>query len=296
MPRLTSCLLLAVACGMPASLMAVEDASNAPPAATAPTTPAADPTTPPGPAPAATAPAPPPAPPSQAVQDFQAAMNGNDSDAKRDAIKALVSSSAGDDDTVLPLLVQAVSDRQGHDAAVTALRDRTGLVPSPYAGQSRYPGYASGDNPADWNAWLADRTQDMANRAKIAAAEKAAKDAEKTANKALKTADAAHAKATDAAKAAGATGDATAASTTSADAPGTATTTADAADEKKQVPDDLGALNRVVFKNGSSLACYILTRRTDADGNLLTLRVVHPDGSGEETLDASLIARVESMH
>jgi len=292
MPRLTSCLLLSVVLGLPASLLAVEDASNAPPAATAPTTPAADPTNTPGPVPAATAPTPPPAPPSQAVQDFQAAMSGNDSDAKRDAIKALVSSSAGDDDTVLPLLVQAVSDRQGHDAAVTALRDRTGLVPSPYAGQSRYPGYASGDNPADWNAWLADRTQDMQNRAKIAAAEKAAKDAEKTANKALKTADAAHAKATDAAKAAGAPADATA---TTADAPGTATTTADAADDKKQVPDDLGSLNRVVFKNGSSLACYILTRRTDADGNLLTLRVVHPDGSGEETLDASLIARVESM-
>ena len=292
MPRLTSCLLLSVVLGLPASLLAVEDASNAPPAATAPTTPAADPTNTPGPVPAATAPTPPPAPPSQAVQDFQAAMSGNDSDAKRDAIKALVSSSAGDDDTVLPLLVQAVSDRQGHDAAVTALRDRTGLVPSPYAGQSRYPGYASGDNPADWNAWLADRTQDMQNRAKIAAAEKAAKDAEKTANKALKTADAAHAKATDAAKAAGAPADATA---TTADAPGTATTTADAADDKKLVPDDLGSLNRVVFKNGSSLACYILTRRTDADGNLLTLRVVHPDGSGEETLDASLIARVESM-
>jgi len=293
MHRLTSCLLLSVVLGLPATLPGADDAAApaAAPAAATDTTPAA-PEAAPAPATAAatdTTPAAPPAKPSQAVLDFQAAMSGNDSDAKRDAIKALVSSSAGDDDTVLPLLVQAVSDRQGHDTAVTALRDRTGLVPSPYSGQSRYPGYASGDNPADWNAWLTDRNQDMANRAKIAAAEKLAKDADKTAAKALKTADAAHAKPSDAA-ATTAPSDAT-----TADTPGTTTTTADAADDKKQVPDDLGTLNRVVFKNGSSLACYILTRRTDADGNLLTLRVVHPDGSGEETLDASLIARVESM-
>ncbi len=49
----------------------------------------------------------------------------------------------------------------------------------------------------------------------------------------------------------------------------------------------------MVFKNGSNLICYILTRRTDADGNLISLRIVHPDGSGEETLDAAMVSRIE---
>jgi hypothetical protein len=272
MPRLHSCLLLTLLV-LPVTIQAADDTSS--------------------PASGSDAPAKPPEPPSAAVTNFAAAMASNDSDAKRAAIKALVDQSAGNDDVVLPLLVQAVGDRQGHDTAIEALRARTNLTPSVYAGQSHYPRYPGGDHPEDWNLWLSERTADLAEKAKVANAEKLAKEADKTAAKALKDANKDPAtKDTDQA-----TSDGTASATSAAITAGTTSATAAATSPgKHQVADDLGQLNRIVFKNGSSLSCYILTRRTDADGNLLSLRVVHPDGSGEETLDASIIARVEPMH
>ncbi len=67
-------------------------------------------------------------------------------------------------------------------------------------------------------------------------------------------------------------------------------------EEKIEPPkpaEDLGKLDRVVFKAGGSLLCYVMSKRTDADGNLVSVRVVHPDGRGEETITADLVARIE---
>src|SRR5437868_2293474 len=74
------------------------------------------------------------------VAEFHQAFPGDSFDAKRQAMTDLTGSSLPDE-VVLPLLVAAVDDRQVHQDAVLALRQRTGLVPSPYLGQSHYPSY-----------------------------------------------------------------------------------------------------------------------------------------------------------
>jgi hypothetical protein len=200
-----------------------------------------------------------------AIANFKTAMSGQDSDAKRQAIRALASKSVGNDDDVLPLLISAVSDRQGGDTAIQALRDRTGLTPPPYVGQSHYPAYPSSDDPGDWQAWLSERKKDKDTQAKIKQLEKEEKDKEKKS----------------------ATGSSTADDTPSSSAPKSNSL------PPPPPPTDLGPISRVVFKNGSTLLCYILTKRTDADGNLISIRVAHPDGAGEETLTADMIARIE---
>ena len=58
------------------------------------------------------------------------------------------------------------------------------------------------------------------------------------------------------------------------------------------LPDDLGKPDRIYLKSGGSFVGYIRTKRVDADGKLVSLRVVHLEGAGEETIAASLIARV----
>ncbi len=248
--------------------------------------------------------------PSAAVEAFNKAMTSDDATAKRAAVKDLASKSAGTDEQVLPLLVAAVADRQTNEAAIAALRSRTGLHPAARTGQSHYPSYPSGDSAGDWSTWLSERTREKEQEAKVKEAEKTAAEAKKTADKAKKDADAkdkgkgdgddkGDSKGDKSAK--GAKGDKTDAKgdKTGADATADAAP-ADGTDvvvkpkrEPGPPPEDLGKLDRIIFKNGSNLLCYILTRRTDADGNLLSVRIVHPDGSGEETLAAAMIARIE---
>lgn len=223
---------------------------------------------------AASAPTTTPAPPPPELQTLQEALASDDADAKRSALRALASKSVGEDDLVLPVMVQAVGDRQARDAAIQALRARTGLQPSPYVGQSHYPNYPSGDKPSDWQQWLSERHKEVEEKAKLKEAVKLAEEAKKTAKEAKK--EAADGKDADPEK-----------------VKPEATAKAVEPSPRKPLPEDLGQLHRVVFKNGSSLICYILARRADVDGTLLSLRVVHPDGAGEETLDAGMISRVE---
>ncbi|MBA3708811.1 MAG: hypothetical protein H0W83_08345 [Planctomycetes bacterium] len=223
---------------------------------------------------------------SDAVDNFTKAMAGNDSTEKRAAVQTLAG--APDDEVVLPLLVQAVADRQAGEAAILALRARTGLKPAVKRGQSHYPNYPSGDSPTDWSTWLAERGREKAQEKTVKDAEKMAKEAKKTADKAKKKADGKVGKD-------GKDDPKDPADQDSAEEP-VKEPVEDASPKKHPIqaaPEDLGKVDRIVFKNGSSLVCYILTRRTDADGNLLSVRVVHPDGAGEEILDAALIARIE---
>lgn len=194
-----------------------------------------------------------------AVDAYKKAMAGDNAYDKRDAIKALADKSI-DDDTALPLLVQAVGDRQGHDPAVLALRARTGLTPPSRHGGSRYPGYPESDEAAAWQAWLADRAKDLALKKKIDNLEK--KDA------------------------------GVGKGTTPTDTP--AETPAPTAEAAPRIPtDDLGKVDRIVYKSGRSLIAYVRSKRLDADGNLVSVRVVHRNGAGEEVIDASTIARIE---
>jgi hypothetical protein len=198
------------------------------------------------------------------VAKFTSAMQTQDSTAKKEAINALASKSVGKDDEIIPLLIQALSDRQASDMAVGALRARTGLAPASKKGAGGYPGYPAGDTPADWQAWLSARQKDKEQdelKAKIEEKEK--KDEEQA-------------------------------------APPTAPSTDGENPAKEQIavteiePDaDFGKLDRIVFKSGSMLVGYIVNKRTDQDGNLINVRVVHRDQGGEETLSADLIARID---
>jgi len=93
----------------------------------------------------------------QALSNFDNAMLSQDFDTKRQAIRALAEPGVGSDDDVLPRLVAAVEDRQAADDAIQALRQRTGLVPSRWRGQSHYPAYPWSDDPQAWQDWLNER-------------------------------------------------------------------------------------------------------------------------------------------
>jgi hypothetical protein len=98
--------------------------------------------------------------PDQRIVALRAALRGQDSDAKRAAMRVLADPAVGDDDDVLPMLVAAVWDRQAHDDAIATLRKRTGLAPPAFFGQSHYPGYPANDHPESWEQWLREREHD----------------------------------------------------------------------------------------------------------------------------------------
>lgn len=199
--------------------------------------------------------------PSAAVAAFAAAMGGQDATAKKEALQALISADAGSDDVILPLLVQALADRQVGDLAVAALRARTGLqAPSnKRVGGPGYPGYPKDDSASSWSGWLNERSK--------------AKEQEKLL-KALKDKD----------KKPEDTGE----------QPTSEEPAVPVAPQRPPVVDaDLGSIDRVILKTGGALLCYVLSKRTDTDGNLISIRIAHPDGGGEEVLQADLIARLE---
>jgi hypothetical protein len=203
--------------------------------------------------------------------DFKKAMADDDSVAKKEAVAATV---ALMDDDALPLLVSAVDDRQSHDAVVVALRSRTGLAPTARSRSGGYPGYPPADTGAAWAQWLSARAKVKETEKKLADEDKKLKELS-AAITAIKKKD------QDGKDVAN-----------GADAPST-----DTAAEKPKIaiepPADLGRPNRILFKNGGSLVCYILSKRTDANGVLQAVRIVHLDDGGEEILAADLIARIE---
>lgn len=216
--------------------------------------------------------APPPDP--QAVIDFGTAMAGVDSTAKREALRAVAALGKDYDDAVYRCLVQATADRQTHDEAVYALRSRTGLAPGLLNAGPGYPGYPISDSAADWATWLAARTKEKAEKKQLADQAAKIKELEKKKDDKDKGKD-------------GVPGDDKAAGTTGGAAEGRKAATGE------PPPSDLGKPSRIIFKNGGSLVCYVIFKRTDPDGVLQSVRIVHLDGGGEETLAADLIARIE---
>jgi hypothetical protein len=201
---------------------------------------------------------------SAAVAAFHKAMAGDDFTVKRAAIEALVSKDAGDDDTILPLLIAIVDDRQGSEPAIKALRARTGLAPAEggsYRQSSAYPGYPASDSRASWDAWLAARTKDIETKKTLAEIEKKIdKVAEQTKPGEAKPEEA----------------------------------TAEVIAPPPRIPtDDLGKPDRLVYKSGRTLIAFVRSKRLDGDGNLVSVRVVHLDGAGEEVIDAAGISRIE---
>ena len=200
---------------------------------------------------------------------FDQAFTKGESTDKKEALRTAQSLGKDQDDLAFELLIRGVSDRQVHDEAVMALRARTGLQPTLMNRGNGYPGYPASDDASEWNNWLGQRKKEK---------DALKKTAENTAKlKALEEAEKKKAEAKD-------------------DKPGEAP----AAEGDKPVakpvheqPSDLGMLDRIVFKSGGSLVCYILSKRTNADGVLLSVRVIHQNNGGEEILAADLIARID---
>lgn len=194
---------------------------------------------------------------SAAVKTFKSAMAGDDNTAKRDAIRGLVGKDAGSDWDIIPLLVQAAGTRQCEQWASEALQSRTGVTkPSRGKGGPGYPGFPVTDDAAGWSAWLTGWQRD--NQPK--------KVEEKPAEKPVATTNGGEAE---------------------------PTTEAPIAPPPRIPTDDLGKLDRIVYKSGRSLIAYVRSKRVDGDGALVSVRVVHRDGVGEEVVDASVISRIE---
>lgn len=193
------------------------------------------------------------------VADFKEAMAGQDSTAKKHAIRNL----SGDEKTIMPLLIAALGDRQVGDIAKDALRSRTGLTPaSGDGGNPGYPGYPRSDTPGGWTEWW---------NAKLTA-EKAQQDLQKLQ-----------------AQVAAVEEKVTEQSATEGPAAATEEPPVDTAERYAE----LGRLDRLFFTDGSTKLCYVLVKRTDLDGKLTSVRIVHRDGAGEELIDAAIITRID---
>lgn len=199
---------------------------------------------------------------SDTVTDLQAALAGENRDDKLAALSAVGGAAKDKDEAVFNALIGAISDRQVGAEALNALRSRAGVSPkvgSRVLGPG-YPGYPGSDSASDWGAWLAEWKKDKAQAAKLKKIEEDLK--KKEAKPEAKPAE--------------------------------AKPEAKPAEEVAAAPpDDLGKLDRITFTDGGSLVCYIRTRRLDADGKLLSVRIVHANGAGEETIAASLITKIE---
>lgn len=215
---------------------------------------------------------------------FTEAFTKGEAADKKEALRMAQSLGKDQDDVAFELLVKAVNDRQVHDEAVMALRARTGLQPTLLNRGSGYPGYPASDDASEWNNWLAARKKDKETQAKIAEGEKKLKELEE-AEKNKKADDPKGGKPADNGSPAKDPAD-----------PATAST--EPGNEKPsqpayEPPSDLGRVDRIVFKTGGSLVCYILSKRVNADGVLQSVRIVHQNDGGEETLAAELIARID---
>jgi hypothetical protein len=197
------------------------------------------------------------APAADLVAQAQAAMGNNDASDKKTALKALAAKSSGPDEVVIPILLSALTDRQAGEAAVSALKARTGASPK---GGTWITGKESQTVEA-WTTWWVDQQQ----KKKVTDLEKKAEAAKPT----------------------------TAKPEAAADTPAVETPVEAKPERTTTVPDDLGRIDRILLKAGGSMVAYIQSRRTDADGNLVSVRVIHPDGGGEEILPASLISRID---
>ncbi len=248
-------------------------------------------------------------PAADALQQFRSAMSGNDAQAKQTAVNALAGSSLPDDE-VLPLLISAVADRQASRYAIPALRSRTGLTPAPSRGSNTgYPAYPTADTPAAWGQWLQSRKQAQQEEQKLQEALDTAEEAKQAAEAAQQAVTAidldGDGKISEQEVAACAQADTDANGTLDADERAAAiaalAVAAASSEPGAPLPEHLkptqsskyGQLDRLFFTDGSILRCYVLTKRTDLEGNLTSVRIIHRDGGGEEIIDAAVVARIE---
>lgn len=198
-------------------------------------------------------------------------LSGNDSAAKKKAVSSLAS--GGEDDVRIPLLISAMNDRQVGKQALEALERRTGLKPALRAGANPgYPGYPKTRDASGWNTWWAAKKAEEKEKEEMAKLKEEAEEAKKKAEEALTKDD--------------------------------TKTEGEETDEVKEVieaakkeklsdHEKYGKLDRIIFKNGNLLMCYIISKQIDLDGNLTSLDIVHRNGAGQESIGANMISSYE---
>ncbi len=194
--------------------------------------------------------------PSPEVNRVRLALAGDDANEKKTAPRAIAEPDIGTDDEVIPLLILAIDDRQGGESAVNALILRTGQTP--------VSGEWKNNMRTTRSAWI-NWFQKWKQGQRIKNLEKSPetdKETQVEKNKPIQT-------------------------PVKQDA---------AVNRIVAVPkDEMGKLNRILFKSGGRLVCFIKEITVDGDGNLLNVRIVHEDGMGEETIDATLITRIDDV-
>jgi hypothetical protein len=190
------------------------------------------------------------------VADAKKALAGGSADEKRAALRALGSKDAGKDAEAYAVLISALEDRQAQEVAAATLAARSGESPSRSAFR---PGADPKEIAAIWSNWFSIWQKKQEVEALKKKAEK------KPELQPIATAD----------------------------TPTEATTSSDRGPRFDPKNDDLGRLARLSFTDGGSMLAYIRARRTDADGNLVSVQIIHRDGRGTETIDASLISRID---
>ncbi len=207
----------------------------------------------------------------KAIDEFKKVMAGNDSAKKKKAISSFRASKK--DNEKLAVLIAAIGDRQVGKYALEAVERATGLKSSKRGGANPgYPGYPVTRDQSGWSAWLSAKKKVEAEKKKMAEIEKKAKEAEKKAQEAADGGDKKEEGKED--KADG-------------DAPVVA--------KKEEKPDHekYGKIDRIIFKNGNLLMCYIISKQVDLDGKLTSIDIVHKNGAGQESLDAKMISNFE---
>ena len=188
------------------------------------------------------------------VVRVQLALKGDDATEKRTALRALAGSHVGTDEQVIPLLIDAIGDRQGGESAVRALISRTGQTPL----SGEWKNNARKTRSA-WNIWfekwkIGQRIKDLEKKLHVRAqVEKNEPDL-----------------------------------TVKKQPSGSAV-------RAPEVSNDLGKLYRIIFKSGGSFKCFIKAQIVNHDGTLNSVRIVHTEGPGEETIDATLITRIDDV-
>ena len=194
--------------------------------------------------------------PSPEVNRVRLALTGDDANEKKSALRAIAEPDIGPDDQVIPLLILAIDDRQGGESAVNALILRTGQTPVSGEWKNNMR-----TTRLAWINWFqkwkqGQRIKNMENSPETE------KETQVEKNKPIQT-----------------------------------PVKQDAAVNRIVTisKDDMGKFNRILFKSGGSIVCVIKEITVDGDGTLLSVRIVHADGMGEETIDAILIRQIDDV-
>jgi len=202
---------------------------------------------------------------SSALADFQQALNSEDYQAKKSSLSKLPR-----DDSIIPALLGALGDRQIGERALDKLKSvASGLLGAPPSPSGRR---LTGELIGEWRQW---HSAYQTNKQALAEAAKLEEQLQKLQEQQDGSDDPA-----------------------TAVSDGTTTGAGTGGEEKTSYmqPEtdlDLGKLDRIFFNDGSIMSCYIMLKRRDLNGNLTSIKVMHKNHAGTQTIESRLISHID---